>query len=158
MTLISDEEASRFNRTLLEFDELSQTILKGHLMLEGLLDSILEQLLGRGSPIGGALDEARLSFHQKTRLVRAACRDRCPPETWRTLAKLNGLRNQMAHTLDSPKIPSLIDELCKEIHVDPATQPDVRHTKEFQIEMVAIALAFAYGDLRKLNEQLHEKA
>jgi len=158
MPPISDDEATRFNRTLLEFDELSQTILKGHLMLEGLLTSILEQLVGRGTSISGALDEARLSFHQKSKLVRAACSDRCPPETWRALAKLNTLRNQMAHALDSPKIPPLIDDLCREIHVDPTTQPEVRHTKEFQIEMVALALIFMYGDLRKLNEQLHEKA
>jgi len=157
MAPISDEEATRFNRTLLEFDELSQTILKGHLMLEGLLDSILEQLLGSGRPISGAVDEARLSFHQKTKLVRAACSDRCASETWRSLAKLNSLRNQMTHTLDSPKIPGLVDELCREIHVDPSTQPDVRHTKEIQVEIVAIALAFAYGDLRKLNEELRDK-
>jgi hypothetical protein len=126
-------------------------------MLEGLLDSILDELLGPGTPIGGALDEARLSFYQKTKLVRAACSDRCPPETWQILSKLNGLRNEMAHTLDSPKIPSLIDDLCKAIHVDPATQPKTRHTKEFQIEMVAIALAFGYGDLRKINEELRKK-
>ena len=41
MPAMSDEEATRFNRTLMEFDELSQSILKGHLMIEEQLTAIL---------------------------------------------------------------------------------------------------------------------
>ena len=41
MPAMSDEEATRFNRTLMEFDELSQSILKGNLMIEEQLTAIL---------------------------------------------------------------------------------------------------------------------
>ena len=79
---MSDEEATRFNRTLMEFDELSQSILKGHLMIEDQLTAILEHLVGRGGPVGDALDEVRLSFHQKAKLVRAAYPHGCDAGTW----------------------------------------------------------------------------
>ncbi len=69
---MSDEEATRFNRTLMEFDELSQSILKGHLMIEEQLTAILEHLVGGGGPVGDALDEVRLSFHQKAELFAIA--------------------------------------------------------------------------------------
>ena len=65
MPAMSDEEAPRFNRTLMEFDELSQSILKGHLMIEEQLTAILEHLVGRGGPVGDALDEVRLSFSRR---------------------------------------------------------------------------------------------
>ena len=67
---------------------------------------------------------------------------------------MNALRNEMVHSLHSPKIPDLIEQLCKDVHIDPNTQPPLRDSKDVQIEMFAIGLIFVYGDLRKLYEQL----
>jgi len=161
MPAMSDEEATRFNRTLMEFDELSQSILKGHLMIEEQLTAILEHLVGGGGPVGDALDEVRLSFHQKAKLVRAAYPYDCHADTWLGLKRLNALRNEMVHSLHSPKIPDLIEQLCKDVHIDPNTQPplpSLRDSKDVQIEMFATALIFVYGDLRKLYEQLRGRA
>jgi hypothetical protein len=158
MPAISDDEATRFNRTLMEFDELSQSILKGHLLIEEQLTAILEHLVGRGGPVGDALDEVRLSVHQKAKLVRAAYADGCHAGTWLALKRLNALRNEMAHSLHSRKIPDLIEQLCKDMHINPNTQPPLRDSKDVQIETFVIALIFVSGDLRKLYEQLHGEA
>ncbi len=158
MPAMSDEEAPRFNRTLMEFDELSQSILKGHLMIEEQLTAILEHLVGRGGPVGDALDEVRLSFHQKAKLVWAAYPDGCDAGTWLALTRLNKLRNEMAHSLHSPKIPGLIEQFCKDMHINPNTRPPLpplRDSKVVQIETFVIALIFVSSDLRKLYERLH---
>ncbi len=63
----------------------------------------------------------------------------------------------MAHTLDSPKF-LVLSTSCVEKFMWIRRHSLTCDTRKFQIEMVAIALTFAYGDLRKLNEELHENA
>ena len=41
--------------------------------------------------------------------------------------------------------------------IDPNQQREVRHTREFQIEMVALAVTFAYGALRQLHDNLRQE-
>jgi len=142
------DKAGRFNKALMVFDEFSQAVLKGHLLLEEELSVILAKKIGNHEVIS----EAKLSFFQKLKLVQAAYGQQIPPETWLAMEKLNSLRNQMAHSLDSPKVSKLVSELVVAFKLKASA--GIAHTREFQIEMVALALIQLYGELNQLKEKL----
>jgi len=149
----SNEMAERFTRSLMVFDELSQTILKGHLLLEEELSMILDSTIG-GPDI---ISEAKLTFFQKLKLVQAAFCDEISPETWGAIEKLNSLRNQMAHQVESPRIPKLISEIVTILKLKIEDHVSIASTRECQIELVAMSLILTYNDLIKLKERLPAK-
>jgi hypothetical protein len=144
------EKSERFHKALVVFDEFSQTVLKGHLLLEEELSAILAKKIGDHEVVS----EAKLTFFQKLKLVQAAYGQEIPSETWLAIEKLNSLRNQMAHSLDSPKVSKLISELVAVLKLKTGAHAGIAHTREFQMEMVALALIQAYGELDQLNEKL----
>jgi hypothetical protein len=64
---MQDAEADRITRLLMEFDEFSQTAIKGHLLIEERLSQILDLSLGKPEIVS----KARLTFVQKLRIVQA---------------------------------------------------------------------------------------
>jgi len=82
-----------------EFDELSLLILKGHLLVEEALNSIIEKFVFHPEP----LEETRLGFAQKVHLARSLSLDEQNNSMWALVLALNSLRNEIAHSLHSPK-------------------------------------------------------
>jgi hypothetical protein len=82
------------------------SVLKAHLAIEQVFRDYLE----RRVPHPAALKEARLGFMQRMHLVRAIS-DADPKHwSWTAIAKLNSIRNQLAHHLAPKELNRLTDE------------------------------------------------
>jgi hypothetical protein len=100
-------EESRFLRLLPEGRDLTLIILKGHLLVEEELNSFLSRC-----PIHPtALEDARLTFLQKLRVVRAFYPLRQNAPEWGLAEELNKLRNKIAHHAEVSDLHSLVDRL-----------------------------------------------
>ncbi len=89
---------ARFSEQMSRIDEVAHVVLKGHLLLEEALTRILEQYVFHREYLEGA----RLSFYDKMQLCRSLCLRKADYLEWDLLGALNALRNELAHTLDSP--------------------------------------------------------
>ena len=86
-------------------DDVTVLVLKGHLLAETFLNSFLAKAL----PAPERLDEARLTFRQTAALVASLHQDTDHAWLWQVLDKLNSVRNELAHTLNSESIEHKLD-------------------------------------------------
>ena len=128
-------------------DELRDIVLRGHLMVEQMLERAITAWL----PEPSSFEEARLGFHQKLSLVRGL-NVRHPNEPlWRALAALNSLRNDFAHKLTSTQRDQRVRNFLEVTESDfPVPETVRKGKKELPIHLEA-ALAFAYL-LSSLNQ------
>ena len=76
------------------------SLLRAHLIFEQLLDTFLKRTLVHP----GALTDARFTFAQKLAISRAVASGISPSDwTWQAVARLNKIRNTLAHSL-GPKL------------------------------------------------------
>jgi hypothetical protein len=80
-------------------DETALIVLKGHLLVEESLDSIISKFVFHPE----FLEMANLGFAQKVSIARALNLTEHENEIWEIATKLNSLRNEIAHGLNSPK-------------------------------------------------------
>jgi hypothetical protein len=110
-SLSSEERFERFIRLLPAIDDPALVVLKGHLLIEELLNDIIENCCGLQQYVG----EAKLTFIQKTMLTRALVGKNLkgvePDEPWRSLEVSNSLRNQLAHHIEPKDLDKKIDML-----------------------------------------------
>ena len=102
-------EIDRFHRHLSEVDDLTLVVLKGHLLVEELLNGIIAAFC----VLPEYVEEVRLGFFQKSKLVRALTgqdlEGKPTDGPWRSLESLNSLRNQLAHHLEPKDLEQKID-------------------------------------------------
>jgi hypothetical protein len=90
-------------------------ILKGHLLVERLLERFHEQNLANARPLA----QARLNFAQKL-AIAAALRASADDEwLWEAIGALNSLRNDLAHQLPSAKRHALQERFLQLIEASP---------------------------------------
>lgn len=139
---VSETAYQRFRRLLPARHNPELIVLKGHLLVE----AELERFLQAASRHPDQLNDARLSFVQKTCLVRAF--SGWPPKDslWLFIIQLNVLRNRLAHRLEPGDIGTQIDALlriyCAEEFILP-NSPRLRSTRLRQ--MLALVVAMMYG-------------
>src|SRR5436309_2821356 len=100
MTPRTEDFIAEITKHFREVDELTQVVLKGHLLLEERFNSIL--LNSVYNPEG--LDRWKLSFNQKLHLAKAFCISPHREGTFELLTAINSLRNGIAHSLDEKKL------------------------------------------------------
>jgi hypothetical protein len=84
----------------------THSLLRAHLLFEQLLDAFLGRTLTHPS----ALSDARLTFSQKLAVAKAAATSIGPSHwTWQAVARLNKIRNALAHS-PGPKLSTDIRE------------------------------------------------
>ena len=150
---MEDAEADRITRLLMEFDEFSQTAIKGHLLIEERLSQILDLALGKPE----ILSKARLTFVQKLRIVQAISFLDPADEMWEVALTLNRLRNEMAHRLDSPKIAEIMKEIYRLMHMNAPAPTEIPEKIEAdKMESLGLAVIFAHGFLGSYLEALLE--
>jgi hypothetical protein len=88
----------RFRQYLPPRNDAARLILKGHLLVETLLEKYLQNL-----PYPDALADARLSFSQKLAFVASLHSDSDERWLWDCIRLLNRLRNALAHNGDSQR-------------------------------------------------------
>jgi len=77
-------------------DELSQIILKGHLVLEERLTRIIGKFVFHAELV----QSAKPRFIQKIEIARSISLDEHGNRMWELFKAINELRNQLAHSLD----------------------------------------------------------
>jgi hypothetical protein len=88
---------AKFKEHLQFVDETVVLVLKGHLLIEEVLDSIISKFVWHVD----FLESASLRFAQKISLARAVSLDEQANPLWEVALALNALRNQLAHSLDT---------------------------------------------------------
>jgi hypothetical protein len=89
-------------------------ILRGHLLVEELLDEIISVNLKEPT----AVKDARLTFYQKMRLAQGFIGIGAQEFTWKPIEELNKLRNQVGHKLPDTALISKLDNVLKAFFED----------------------------------------
>lgn len=119
------ERVLLYDRHMPETDDLAFLVLKGHLLVEEMLFHVAYLIL----PHPHYLEDINLSFSHLASFIRAAVRDKSEDACWSLIVKLNTLRNEFAHNLESPKVQKLLNGLFKidkQIPVSSGTKADNR--------------------------------
>ena len=102
MTPINDPHLAlqkKFVEHFATVDATAQIVLKGHLLIEETLDSILGKFVFHSAH----LESANLRFAQKIDLARSVSLDEHNNEMWELVKAINSLRNELSHSLKSAK-------------------------------------------------------
>jgi hypothetical protein len=100
------ERVFLYDRHMLDIDDLAYLIIKGHLLLEVMLDILAHSTF----PHPKYLDKLELSFRPVAFVVRAAVVEKSTDSHWDLIMKLHGLRNKFAHNLE-PDVKLMLQEL-----------------------------------------------
>jgi uncharacterized protein YutE (UPF0331/DUF86 family) len=143
---IRSQRSSRYLAILEESEDLTALILKGHLVVEELLTSGIEAYCQDVDQ----LKKANLRFAQKLPLLRAL--ERLPvvnPRFWDAIARLNRLRNELAHNLESSRIDEISGTFVKAVEAASSVGTKFPEPKESR-EALSQALSFIIGGLEVL--------
>jgi hypothetical protein len=154
---MADKEAERkqfiedYRKTLNEFDEVGQIVLKGHLEIEAVLNDILATVFQREN----YFRKSRLSFMQKTKLVRAMSEHEDEDFGWPLVDAFNALRNDIAHKGKSEHRSQKIKELKGHLKRFGDEEFVKKAESVGEEELVVMAAAMSNGFvLTILNEEL----
>jgi hypothetical protein len=89
----------KFEEHFATVDATAQIVLKGHLLIEEALDTILGKFVFHPEYLEGA----NLRFTQKIDLARSVSLDDHNNEMWELVKAINSLRNELSHSLKSIK-------------------------------------------------------
>ncbi len=84
-------------------------ILRGHLLVEELLDELIAANLEHPS----AIKDARLTFFQKLCICRAIVGQSGSEDIWRAIKELNNLRNAISHRLPDSALSTKLNPTLK---------------------------------------------
>jgi hypothetical protein len=137
----SDEFIQAFSRHLNEVDGMSNVILRGHLEIEGHLDTVLDLVFFRPE----YFRKIRLDFSDKILLAKAYCRD---PDArdWTVIRTLNEARNSIAHRqtaeVRAAKVAAVRQSISK-LGTE-AFQKEVREADDKEVVVLAAAVAAGF--------------
>jgi len=97
----------RFQRLFPKTDDFSLIILKGHLLIEEIINRIFDSKCQHPE----FFEKAKLSFYQKVQILRALSEygdDSSNP--WNSLLSLNSIRNKIAHNIEPENLNNGIDD------------------------------------------------
>lgn len=109
---VSDEQWERYRQLLPKSDDVSLVVLKGHLIIEEMLYSIVEEHCANPSPLA----DARLSFGQLVHIVHALVKLPVSKTCWKAIGLLNSIRNSLVHNLEPKELEKRLhslQELCE---------------------------------------------
>jgi len=102
-----EEKLKRIGGHLYFADDIVLVVLKGHLLVEEQLTTIIRKFV----PHGEFIDDANLRFFQKVQIARSLSWDEHQNDMWDLVIGLNKVRNDMAHALEHPKVEAHISSL-----------------------------------------------
>jgi hypothetical protein len=134
----------RFSEHMPESDDLTLIVLKGHLLIEEMLERIVKTIVAHGE----LLDDTKLTFAQKAALARAMCWSQQDSDVWPIIFSINSLRNEFAHQLESPKIETKINRTI-ELFLNSVEDPESRkgHAAAKRPDQLKMAVVYCMGFL-----------
>ena len=100
------EPLIRFIEHLPRSGDIELSLLKCHLLIE----EVLTRLILRSAKHPEHIFKARLTFQQKTSIVRGLCDFESKVWVWDALSKLNSARNELSHGLSVEVIGAKVDD------------------------------------------------
>jgi hypothetical protein len=136
---------TEYKRHLEEVDELALIVLKGHLLIEGLLDKIIYLAVFHVE----YLTSARLSFNQKLLLARSLCREKHDISIWMMIGGINALRNKIAHGLDDDRRRASVSALRRLFltELEPEQVAQFEGFNDEQISYYACAMSVGFLEI-----------
>jgi hypothetical protein len=146
-----NEVRQRFEEHFRSLDETTLVVLKGHLLIEEMLDSIISNFVFHPEFV----EAAKLRFAQKVSVARSMSLDDHENEMWEIAVTLNGLRNELAHSLNSPKRATKTKAVIDLFFRQAADMENFSKLKE-EPESVGLsyAVAFFLGFLSSFKEEV----
>jgi hypothetical protein len=128
----------------LNLDAGANVVLKGHLVIEEKITSVIEKFVFHPE----CLEDARLTFAQKLSVSRSISLDESENPMWDLIAKLNRLRNALSHSLEGePRVKAMdalraayIREVGRELRDFEKANENV-----FLIGVLSLCLGFLIG-------------
>ena len=137
-------ELDRYRTFLADEDPLVIAVLKGHLVLESLLEEILGGLTDRGD----LLTSAANTFHRKRLVAQAHAGVRSDDDAWVLLQKISTLRNEIAHNLESAKLDTMLGEISHTLEGrDPSAYQLIPDPHD-RVQLISHSVAFLIGFLQ----------
>lgn len=137
------EAILRLAKHLPSVDDMTLIVLKGHLLIEEQLISILESTLQYPK----ALDEVRMTFAHRLSLVKALKYRDENSWVWEAIGKLNSIRNDLAHKLEPSKLNEKVEDFFSFIKVSVPINLDMNDKNQRIESRLRSALAFLHGVL-----------
>jgi len=129
--------------------DIELIVLKGHLLIEECLNSIIDAAKLNNSCLGN-LD---LNFYKRVILVNTLCWKSPEDKIWNFILQINKLRNDLAHNLDSKKRERLILDVIH-MHIDILDSDLIEETKAMSIKRqieLSFYLIIGYLDAMKVD-------
>jgi len=146
-----EENRERFKKYFPDFDDLLAIVLRGHLLVEEFLDRLNRHCFH--SP--KYYDQANLQFSKKLLIARAQVLipHLKPDAFFNGIMKLNELRNNLAHNLDSMKLKNKLTEFLNAVESDYTEELITHLSKEDEAIEVRVRFAISYllGQLEILD-------
>lgn len=139
----AEEASERFKRHFPKGRDVTLIILKGHLLVEEQLNTLLAVAVAK--PV--ALSKARLSFSQRVCLLTATHPHVSANEIL-ALERLNSLRNLLAHQLEPAEVPRAICAFLEAVW--PGRPKTSRH--EYSLIELKQSIALVAGTLNGLRQ------
>lgn len=111
-----EKDQKKFNNLFPDTDDILAIVLRGHLMVEEYLDRLNRHCFHCPE----YYDQANLQFSKKLLIARAQVLvpHIDPTSFFEGFKKLNQLRNDLAHNLESPKLTSKTNEFLRLVESD----------------------------------------
>ena len=129
----------RFSAHFPDTDDLALITLKGHLLVEEILDDIIIHHCKKPSVLSGV----RIGFQLKAQIAHALVGDSLPHQVWPMVDALRVLRNELAHKLDSPKLEQVVSKFVA-VTFGMIGQPDAHASVAQNLKM---SMGYMYGYL-----------
>lgn len=131
-------------------EDISLVTLKGHLIVEAILNSMIKAYCRDNVSI----DQANLTFYQKTHIAKALVGEFYPESIWYSIRALNSLRNEIVHTLEVKKLVNKVRKFISIYYTSKAELDlnDVDLSNEISItKEVTRSIAYLIGQLSVMD-------
>jgi hypothetical protein len=131
------------------FRDPTAVILRGHLLIEELLDELITASLKDAS----ALMDARLTFFQKLCIAQGIIGRTTNDLMWKPIKELNKLRNEISHKLPDATFSRKMDAVLKTFFEDEFDQiPNNIHSKSRALRKgIIFHCALLYGFIKGMS-------
>ena len=134
----------KFYTLLPRSNDVSLVILKLHLLVEEQVRTFVDERVQSKA----ALESAKLECHQAICLAEALSTEDIHPNIWEAARKLNSLRNQIAHTLESKGVLDRMNHISSLIGLPPALLKIEGQTPEVAaIDNLSFAVSMLYNEI-----------
>lgn len=164
---VRDKRQGRIFAHLPKTNDLTLLALKGHLLVEEVLEEIIHAYCLQPSHLEGV----DIRFQVKAKLARALIGDILPDSMWTMVDALNSIRNDLAHKLESQKLKAKVEAFIEKRYLDnkelkrpdktPETPEEIAHefsiTIHYLLGQLTVSETFIKAYLYLRNEMLRKQ-